>query len=262
MYGRWPVAAADHAANDNHHDVAQEMAAVPQMTRIRHRFKVRTDRLNIDQSFRHWQASQAMTTQPAAPFRRRFQRTGRSHRYNTYRNIAPACASYPSMRAGLATRSRPVRRANRTGVRASIGALKPGNAGGAKGRRELDEMRDGQQRLTTEVPTGDCARRGYPGRTRSSTRDSIARLCPTNSHADDPYLDERPRVFVELWPCPFASPLFRPVSPVSGKPTPGEPCAGDPHARFGGEGDRGNNRSSLPYRGLDQNSALIVLGDA
>ncbi len=89
------------------------------------------------------------------------------------------------------TRSRPVRRASRTGVRASIRALRPGNAGGAKGRRALDEVRAGQKRLTTEVPTGKCARRGYPGRTRSSTRDSIARFCPTNSHADDPQLDER-----------------------------------------------------------------------
>jgi len=29
-------------------------------------------------------------------------------------------------------------------------------------------------------------------------------------------------------------------------PSTGEPCAGDPHARFGGEGDREFNRSSLP----------------
>ena len=34
------------------------------------------------------------------------------------------------------------------------------------------------------------------------------------------------------------------------KPPTGEPCAGDPHARFGGEGDREFNRSSLPLSGL------------
>ncbi len=31
-----------------------------------------------------------------------------------------------------------------------------------------------------------------------------------------------------------------------GQPPTGEPCAGDPHARFGGRGDREPNRSSLP----------------
>ena len=30
------------------------------------------------------------------------------------------------------------------------------------------------------------------------------------------------------------------------KPPTGEPCAGEPHARFGGEEDRELNRSSLP----------------
>ena len=32
------------------------------------------------------------------------------------------------------------RRASRTGVRASVVAMKPGNAGGAKGRRKVDEV--------------------------------------------------------------------------------------------------------------------------
>ena len=32
-----------------------------------------------------------------------------------------------------------VRRARRTGVRASVVAMKPANTGGAKGRREVDE---------------------------------------------------------------------------------------------------------------------------
>jgi len=40
--------------------------------------------------------------------------------------------------AGFSQENRPVRRASRTGVRASIVASKPGNAGGAKGRRKVD----------------------------------------------------------------------------------------------------------------------------
>ena len=44
-----------------------------------------------------------------------------------------SCAVTPN---GSVTR---VRRARRAGVRASIVARKPGNAGGAKGRREVDE---------------------------------------------------------------------------------------------------------------------------
>ena len=40
--------------------------------------------------------------------------------------------------------------------------------------------------------------------------------------------------------------MRRRVSPLEGEPPTGEPCAGDPHARFGGRGSRGNNRLSLP----------------
>ncbi len=39
--------------------------------------------------------------------------------------------------------------------------------------------------------------------------------------------------------------MRRPVNPLDGEPPTGEPCAGDPHALFGGRGDR-DNRFSLP----------------
>ena len=39
-------------------------------------------------------------------------------------------------------------------------------------------------------------------------------------------------------------PMRRSVSPLGGNPPTGEPCAGDPHARFGG---RGGQATGLPY---------------
>ena len=52
---------------------------------------------------------------------------------------------------------------------------------------------------------------------------------------------------------------------IQARPSTGEPCAGDPHARFGGEGDREFNRSSLPLsanvkidRAMTPNPAIRV----
>ena len=44
----------------------------------------------------------------------------------------------------------------------------------------------------------------------------------------------------------WKQPLFGSVNPWRGEPPTGEPDAGEPHVRFGGRGDRVNNRPSLP----------------
>ncbi len=82
--------------------------------------------------------------------------------------------------------NRPVRRASRAGVRASIVARKPGNSGRAKGRRKVDEMSSWLPRSTTPVPDGPRADSGFTGRKASSPRDSIPRGWFGDSHADGP----------------------------------------------------------------------------
>ena len=47
--------------------------------------------------------------------------------------------------------------------------------------------------------------------------------------------------------CASHRPMSRPLSPLWGESLTGEPCAGDPHARFGGGGSRATG-SPYPYR--------------
>jgi hypothetical protein len=62
-------------------------------------------------------------------------------------------------------------------------------------------------------------------------------------------------LWVELLfsPCIVDQPVLFQVRPPTG-----EPCAGDLHARFGGEGDRELNRSSLPLSNTRAPSGLIL----
>ncbi len=148
--------------------------------------------------------------------------------------------------------SKPVGRA---GVRAPIVAMKPGNAGGAKGCRKMETQ---CPNFAGPSPAAN-AREGY-----TSRRDHEASL----PHQEWSWIE--PRIWTERmlaasyrgstaargakWPrapslpnlgfsaCP--TPLFRSASPLVGEPSTGEPDAGDPHVRFGGRGCR--IQSTLP----------------
>src|SRR5262245_44116334 len=60
---------------------------------------------------------------------------------------------------------------------------------------------------------------------------------------------ERYFFFAEQGLFSSSQPRLRSVNPLGGEPLTGEPDAGDPHVRFGGRGDRVNNRSFLPLSG-------------
>ena len=77
------------------------------------------------------------------------------------------------------------------------------------------------------------------------------------SHADDPRPDERISPLLNSGSVPVHSLCFDLSVLFQVKPPTGEPCAGDPHARFGGEGDRELNRSSLPLSLLLGNEIRI-----
>ena len=90
---------------------------------------------------------------------------------------------------------------------------------------------------------------GFPDRKVSGTRDSIRRARQKVLHADDPrWMNGWAVVELGLGTRPEPGNSIR-QSWQQVKPPTGEPCAGDPHARFGGEGDRELNRSSLPLSG-------------
>ena len=161
--------------------------------------------------------------------------------------------------------SKPVGRA---GVRAPIVAMKPGNAGGAKGCRKMETQ---CPNFAGPSPAAN-AREGY-----TSRRDHEASL----PHQEWSWIE--PRIWTERmlaasyrgstaargakWPrapslpnlgfsaCP--PPLFRSASPLVGEPSTGEPDAGDPHVRFGGRGCR--IQSTLPtpiIAGMDPGRSL------
>ena len=119
--------------------------------------------------------------------------------------------------------------------------MSPGNAGGAKGSREMDELTSWQPRLTTTVPNLAIlfeAHRVHVTRYRVTSRSLLMltihewvkgmRLCRTRA------------LFLSTACASICQSCIQVI------PSTGEPCAGDPHARFGGEGDREFNRSSLP----------------
>ena len=141
------------------------------------------------------------------------------------------------------------RRAGCTGVTAPIVAMKPGNAGGAKGRQEGGYLLDRQTETQPAAVPPEAKQAG---------------------NIEERWLWVEPSVWTERmltaleqgvkggkWPGPklllcaawaaFLEPRlcgrWSTLSEV--KPPTGEPYAGDPHVRFGGRGSR-DNRLSLP----------------
>ena len=53
MDGRRPIAATDHPADRDHHDVHQEVLPISRMPRVGERLEVGTDRLDVHPSGRH-----------------------------------------------------------------------------------------------------------------------------------------------------------------------------------------------------------------
>ena len=167
----------------------------------------------------------------------------------------------------------------RAGVTAPIVALKPGNAGGAKGCRKMETQ---CPNFAGPSPAAN-AREGY-----TSRRDHEASL----PHQEWSWIE--PRIWTErmlaashrgstaargasgpvrllcralafqlaLRPC-FGPPVLLKV-----KPSTGEPDAGDPHVRFGGRGGANPIASPYPYlinvaRGIvvDEPALVAALAD-
>ncbi len=133
------------------------------------------------------------------------------------------------------------RRARHAGVRALIVALKPGNAGGAKGCRKVDGTLSGDKR-TTLVPM-----RAKPV---TGTRAQLTRLSPCNRTilmlTVPAIRDERLSPLPRLGRSPAYGPYVGLSVLARGKPPTGEPYAGEPHVRFGGRGGRVSGRP-YPY---------------
>jgi len=127
-----------------------------------------------------------------------------------------------------------------TGVRAPIVAVKPGNAGGAKGGRKV-EM-DRSERRNTRGTKCRMARRHRRGR---GSRKELARtVAQRDTDADG--LREGGRIEQRRTPVQYTRHRMEactilcagPSVPSRERPPTGEPDAGDPHVRFGGRGRR------------------------
>ena len=88
---------------------------------------------------------------------------------------------------------------------------------------------------------------GFTSRSASVTRDSMARECEAVPHAGDPRVDERSSPLSNLGFVPVHRLYFDRSVLLQVKPPTGEPCAGEPHARFGGKGDRDSTGLPYPY---------------
>ena len=143
--------------------------------------------------------------------------------------------------------------------------MSPGNAGGAKGSRKVDEMTTRQPRLTTAVP---FAAKPVEGDRVHMPRFRVAtgRFLMLTIHK----WGERYLPLSNSGSVPVHSLCFDLSVLFQVKPPTGEPCAGDRappagwSARFGGEGDRELNRSSLPLSrhccSADHRSMALPIG--
>ena len=117
------------------------------------------------------------------------------------------------------------------GGRASIVARKPGNAGGAKGRRKTNRPKTNRGIRLRLLPEGH-----KPDRLSSGAPEGVrgTRTVGGEQPGDGPLALGAKRSVVQssLWPCPTRSDLSSP----RGSSSIGEPDAGDPPVRFGGRG--------------------------
>ena len=151
-------------------------------------------------------------------------------------------AGRPERRSGRCSCS-VSRRAGRSGVRASIRALTRGNARRAKGRRKVDESMILRTRRTTRVPMAEPV-----DARRARTTRRLAHAAPRFMLAVPSVWNKRLMPLLGLRDEPDRLLTFSPPVLLQVRPPTREPCAGDPHARFGGEGDRATGLP-YPYRG-------------
>ncbi len=149
------------------------------------------------------------------------------------------------------------------GVTALIVAMKPGNAGGAKGCRKVETRLSHQRKKPTVMPAGasyGTAREGnHPSeRPIGSTpkldaepRVWTARLLAALDKRGQRRQGNRPEHQCRLDAAVAEPGLFACKAPMTRlpvlsqvRPPTGEPDAGDPHVRFGGRGSR--TQSALP----------------
>jgi hypothetical protein len=124
-----------------------------------------------------------------------------------------------------------------TGVRALIVALKPGNAGGAKGGRKVEMDQAGQQ---NEAP-GPVPVWLYVSGDAEALARSYAELLVRAMQMLMAFMMEVAEDTVELlFSTPATTSTLAPLScagpSVQSDPPTGEPDAGDPPVRFGGRG--------------------------
>jgi hypothetical protein len=155
----------------------------------------------------------------------------------------------------------------RAGVGAPIVAMKPGNAGGAKGCRKMETR---WPNFAGPSPAAN-AREGY-----TSRRDHEASL----PHQEWSWIEPRiwterllaashqgskaargasgpVRLLCRAWAFPLAlRPCFGPPVLLQVTPSTGEPDAGDPPVRFGGRGWRTQSLLPTPTRASDGTSTL------
>ena len=149
----------------------------------------------------------------------------------------------------------------RTGVRAPIVALKRGNARRARGCRKVDapppDRRNAQQPGTSALvakPPGVA----HPSGVRADTKVWTERMLTTPPVGVKGRLTMPP---LPSWGCIPSRSLCLGRSVLSEvRPPTGEPCAGKPHARFGGGRGWVDNQPFLPlsfYRPIRGCAALV-----
>ena len=153
------------------------------------------------------------------------------------------------------------------GVTALIVAMKPGNAGGAKGCRKVETRLSHQRKKPTVMPAGasyGTAREGnHPSeRPIGSTpkldaepRVWTARLLAALDKRGQRRQGNRPEHQCRLDAAVAEPGLFACKAPMTRlpvlsqvRPPTGEPDAGDPHVRFGGRGSRTQSALPTPIR--------------
>ena len=108
MHRRRPVVPANDRAYHDYDDIHQEVLPISFVPRIRKRFKVRTDRLDVNQFFRHARHPCRGKTHLLACHRTHIPRDSPCPTYINLLEFAPALLFYLLMRAGrVANRSGP-----------------------------------------------------------------------------------------------------------------------------------------------------------
>ena len=142
---------------------------------------------------------------------------------------------------------RAVRPPPRAGARALVVALKPGNAGGAKGCRKVEtrcsnaveQHRRHSGRRCLRVNPSERSKAAGP---RSNQRFGWRGCWPLSTRGSK---QANQGQLCRAWVLPLAAqPMPGRSVPSWVRPPTGEPDAGDPHVRFGRRG--GRNQSALP----------------